>query len=69
MAYLIRNDLPRPIPAAGASFLFVLWVAATLAGAWRSVTPDGRLRGGPALRWGALSLVLLAGWLSLLALA
>jgi hypothetical protein len=69
LAFLQRDDLPRPLPAAGASLLFVAWVVVTVAGAWKSVTPEGRLRGGPALRWGGASLLLLACWLILLALA
>lgn len=69
LAFLQRDDLPRPLPAFGASLLFVIWAAVTVAGAWRSVTPQGRLRGGPALRWGLGSLALLACWLVLLSVA
>lgn len=69
LAFLQRDDLPRPLPAFGASLLFVIWAAVTVVGAWRSVTPEGRLVGGPALRWSLASLVLLASWLALLAVA
>lgn len=69
LAYLLRDDLPRPWPAFLASWVFLAWVAVSLAGSFRAVTPAGALRAGPALRWGLGSLGLLLCWLVLLWLA
>ncbi len=69
LAFLARDDLPRPWPAFLASWAFLAWVAVSLAGAFRAVTPDGSLRPGPALRWGLGSAGLLLAWLVLLWLA
>ena len=69
LALLQRDASPNPGWAAAAVLLFVAWIGVTGAGAWRSVTPDGRLRGLAAVSWGSASLVLLAGWLVALGLS
>ncbi len=69
LAFLKRDSMPRNGPSAAAVILFVAWLSVTAAGAFRSVTPEGRLRGGAILFWGLGSLTLLAGWLIALSLA
>jgi len=69
LAFLKRDSMPRTAPAAAAVLLFVAWVSVTAAGAWRSLTPEGRLKGRSALSWGLGSAALLAGWLVALSLA
>ena len=69
LEFLRRDSMPRTLPAALASLLFLAWVAVTGVGAWRSLTPEGRLRGRAALSFGLASAALLGGWLLCLSLA
>lgn len=69
LAFLRRETLPRTAPAAATVLLFIGWVAVTAAGAWRALTPEGRLNGRSAWGWGLASATLLAGWLVCLSLA
>jgi len=69
LAFLARDDMPRPWPAFLASLAFLAWVGVSLVGSFRALTPEGALRPGPALRWGLGSLGLLLCWLGLLWLA
>ena len=69
LEFLKRDSLPRTAPAAAAVLLFVAWIAITAVGAWRSVTPEGRLKGRVALGWGLASAASLGGWLIALFLA
>ena len=63
LEFLQRDAMPHPGPATAAVLLFIAWVSVTAAGAWRSMTPEGRLKGRAALSWGLASAALLAGWL------
>lgn len=60
---------PSPVPATGAALCFVGWLLATAGFVWRSLDARGRLRAGPAVRWGIGWLVLLVGWMVLLRFA
>lgn len=64
---LENTSMPNPFLSLAATLFFVVWIIVTLAAAFKSVTPDGRFAGRPALRWMAVSGVLLACWLLLLA--
>lgn len=61
--------MPRRLPAFVGSLAFMGWIATLVLLAWRGITADGRLKPGPAIRWGGASLVLLASWLVLVRLA
>ncbi len=69
LQFLQRETMPRTAPATAAVLLFIAWVSVTALGAWRALTPEGRLKGRAALSWGLASAVLLAGWLIALSLA
>lgn len=69
LAILSKTASPRPLVSFLATVLFLAWVGATVFGATRAVTPDGRFAGRSGLPWIAVSAGLLFCWLILLALA
>lgn len=63
------NPGPTPWLAAVASIAFTLWVVSTGLLLARGLDGKGRLVPKPAVRWGAVSLVALVGWMLALRLA
>lgn len=60
---------PNPIRANLAALAFLAWVGSALGFVLRGLDSRGKIRGGPAVRWGLVSVATLVAWILLVRFA